>query len=266
MRAVATEAAEAPAEVSDYLFLRGCDSCPRVYASAAAPTCDCLNQHNDRATRCKCQAPTRRAVQVAYEAVIGIETHVQLRTRTKAFCACANEYGAPPNSHVCPVCSGQPGALPTLNQQVVRLGVLTGLALNCEIAAQSKFDRKQYFYADLPKGYQISQYDVPICGAGSLDIQWQEDEKVGKKTKKVMRYKTIGITRCASPCLPRAASGQGITAHAAVRLVRVILVIVCRVCDTQHVVLDLNGVRSSSTIAVQSTSPWHGHTTVGQRV
>ena len=94
-------------------------------------------------------------MQTEYEAVIGIETHVQLLTRSKAFCSCANEYGAPANTLVCPVCSGQPGALPVLNSEVVRLGVLAGLALNCDIAAVSKFDRKQYFYPDLPKGYQV---------------------------------------------------------------------------------------------------------------
>jgi aspartyl-tRNA(Asn)/glutamyl-tRNA(Gln) amidotransferase subunit B len=138
-------------------------------------------------------------VQVAYEAVIGIETHVQLRTESKAFCGCPNQYGAAANRHVCPVCSGQPGALPTLNAEAVRLGVLAGLALNCRIVGASKFDRKQYFYPDLPKGYQISQYDEPLCAGGALDIQWQEEEKVGKKTKKVMRHKTVGITRCGAP-------------------------------------------------------------------
>lgn len=136
-------------------------------------------------------------VQTEYEAVIGIETHVQLATQSKAFCACKNEYGAAPNTHVCPVCSGQPGALPVLNSECVRLGTLAGLALNCTIASTSKFDRKQYFYPDLPKGYQISQYDEPLCADGHLTVEWQEEEKRGKKTKKVMKSKTIGITRCA---------------------------------------------------------------------
>lgn len=131
-----------------------------------------------------------------YESVIGIETHVQLKTDTKAFCSCRNEYGAPPNVHVCPVCTGQPGALPVANAEAVRLGVLAGLALNCTIARLSKFDRKQYFYPDLPKGYQISQFDEPLCYDGSVDIFWQESQKVGKKTKKVLKEKTIGITRC----------------------------------------------------------------------
>lgn len=135
-------------------------------------------------------------MQVTYEPVIGIETHVQLKTQSKAFCKCTNEYGAKPNTHVCPVCTGQPGALPTVNAEAARLGVLAGLALNCKIANLSKFDRKQYFYPDLPKGYQISQYDEPLCEHGSLDILWKEEQKQGKKNKKVTRTKTIGITRC----------------------------------------------------------------------
>ena len=140
-------------------------------------------------------------VQVAYEAVIGIETHVQLRTKSKAFCACANAYGAAANSHVCPTCTGAPGALPTVNEEVARLGVLAGLALNCNIAQKSKFDRKQYFYPDLPKGYQISQYDEPLCGNGTLEVQWQEEEKQGKKNKKSVEdqdgwHHTVCVCRC----------------------------------------------------------------------
>ena len=175
--------------------------------------------------------------QDAYEAVIGIECHVQLNTRTKAFCNCTSEFGAAPNTHVCPVClghpvsgaplaargrscarpAGQPGAsarthapclppaappasskqlrcaaaarvqgtLPVLNEEVVRKAVLAGLALNCAIAPRSKFDRKQYFYPDLPKGYQISQYDVPLCEGGSVVVELPD----GSGSKR------IGITR-----------------------------------------------------------------------
>lgn len=141
-------------------------------------------------------------MQVKYESVIGIETHVQLKTQTKAFCACRSEYGAAPNTHICPVCTGQPGALPTPSAEALRLGVLAGLALNCKIAPVSKFDRKQYFYPDLPKGYQISQFDEPLCGEGSLDILWQESQKVGKKSKKVMKEKTVGITRYVMLVMP----------------------------------------------------------------
>ncbi|CAN8270524.1 unnamed protein product [Cochlearia groenlandica] len=105
-----------------------------------------------------------------YEAVIGIETHVQLSTLTKAFCSCPNNYGSYPNTSICPVCMGLPGALPVLNSKVVEFGVRLGLALNCDLALESKFDRKQYFYPDLPKGYQISQFDIPIASGGYVDL------------------------------------------------------------------------------------------------
>jgi len=104
----------------------------------------------------------------AYEAVIGLEIHVQLSTRTKMFCGCELEFGADPNVHTCPVCLGHPGTLPVTNEEAIRSGIKIGLALECEIAARSIFHRKNYFYPDLPKGYQISQYDIPLCGAGRL--------------------------------------------------------------------------------------------------
>ncbi len=118
-----------------------------------------------------------------YEAVIGLEVHVQLNTKTKIFCNCSTEFGATPNSNVCPVCLGMPGVLPVLNEEVLKKAIQAALALNCEISEYSKFDRKQYFYPDLPKGYQISQYDLPIAKNGYLDIKVD-----GKK-------KRIGITR-----------------------------------------------------------------------
>ncbi|CAI9118018.1 OLC1v1019519C3 [Oldenlandia corymbosa var. corymbosa] len=105
-----------------------------------------------------------------YEAVIGIETHVQLNTLTKAFCSCPYNYGAQPNTSICPVCMGLPGALPVLNSKVIECAVKVGLALNCKLSLNSKFDRKQYFYPDLPKGYQISQFDVPIATSGYIDV------------------------------------------------------------------------------------------------
>jgi aspartyl-tRNA(Asn)/glutamyl-tRNA(Gln) amidotransferase subunit B len=105
---------------------------------------------------------------IAYEPVIGLEIHVQLKTRTKMFCGCELSFDDPPNVHTCPVCLALPGALPVLNERAVHFGVMIGLALGCEIAERSLFHRKNYFYPDLPKGYQISQYDVPLCLGGHL--------------------------------------------------------------------------------------------------
>jgi aspartyl-tRNA(Asn)/glutamyl-tRNA(Gln) amidotransferase subunit B len=108
------------------------------------------------------------AATTEYEAVIGLEIHVQLKTRTKMFCGCELSFGDPPNIHTCPVCLGLPGALPVVNARAVDFAVMIGLALGSEVAPRSLFHRKNYFYPDLPKGYQISQYDVPICRGGSL--------------------------------------------------------------------------------------------------
>ena len=124
-----------------------------------------------------------------YEAVIGLETHCQLSTNTKIFSPSSTIFGADPNTHIDPIVLGMPGVLPVLNQTVLEYAVKAGIALNCQIAAYSKFDRKQYFYPDLPKNYQISQYDLPIAEHG-----WLEIELVDKKTKEVTR-KRIGITR-----------------------------------------------------------------------
>ncbi|MFM6056706.1 MAG: Asp-tRNA(Asn)/Glu-tRNA(Gln) amidotransferase subunit GatB [Microcystis aeruginosa] len=124
-----------------------------------------------------------------YEAIIGLETHCQLNTRSKIFCSCPTNFDSPPNTNVCPVCLGYPGVLPVLNQEVLASAVKLGLAIDGKITPHSKFDRKQYFYPDLPKNYQISQYDLPIVEQGQLEI-----EIVDKKTKEVSR-KIIGITR-----------------------------------------------------------------------
>ena len=110
----------------------------------------------------------------AYQAVIGLEFHVHLSTRTKMFCGCRVTYGEPPNTHVCPVCLGHPGALPVANERAVELGVMAGLALNCRVAGRAVFARKNYFYPDLPKGYQISQYEEPICTGGHIDVPTSE--------------------------------------------------------------------------------------------
>jgi aspartyl-tRNA(Asn)/glutamyl-tRNA(Gln) amidotransferase subunit B len=107
-----------------------------------------------------------------YEAVIGLETHVQLKTKSKMWCGCANEFGASPNTNVCPVCLGFPGVLPVPNAEALRLTALTGLLLNCSISPYAKFDRKNYFYPDMPKNYQITQYDKPSTSAGYVDFEF----------------------------------------------------------------------------------------------
>jgi aspartyl-tRNA(Asn)/glutamyl-tRNA(Gln) amidotransferase subunit B len=118
-----------------------------------------------------------------YRIVIGLEVHVQLKTNTKLFCRCSTQFGSPPNTQVCPVCLGLPGALPVLNKKAIDLAVRAGIALGCEIAPFTKWDRKNYFYPDLPKGYQTSQFDLPICNRGGLEIDSVE-EATGKPVKK----------------------------------------------------------------------------------
>ncbi len=120
---------------------------------------------------------------MTYEAIIGLEVHAQLLTKTKIFCGCSTEFGAPPNTHTCPVCLGMPGVLPVLNRKVVDYTIRMALATNCTIARESRFARKNYFYPDLPKGYQISQYELPIAEHGHVFI-----EVNGKRSR-------IGITR-----------------------------------------------------------------------
>ncbi|MCH8299587.1 MAG: Asp-tRNA(Asn)/Glu-tRNA(Gln) amidotransferase subunit GatB [Candidatus Marinimicrobia bacterium] len=118
-----------------------------------------------------------------WEVVIGLEVHAQLSTETKIFCGCKSEYGAPANSRICPICMGMPGVLPVLNRQSVEYGIKAGLAMNCEIASYSRFARKNYFYPDSPKGYQISQFEEPLCENGQITIGTDSNRK------------KIGITR-----------------------------------------------------------------------
>ena len=106
-----------------------------------------------------------------YEAVIGLEVHAELLTQSKVFCACSTKFGAPPNQHTCPVCLGMPGSLPVLNRRVVEFAIRAGLAAGCQIARYSRWARKNYFYPDLPKGYQISQYELPLCLGGTIETE-----------------------------------------------------------------------------------------------
>ena len=112
-----------------------------------------------------------------YEVVIGLETHVQLKTTTKMFCGCSTAFGASPNAHVCPVCLGYPGALPSMNEEAIRYTVMAGLMLGCKIADYAKFDRKNYFYPDSSKNYQITQLDYPLCLGGGVEIVGMDGEK-----------------------------------------------------------------------------------------
>ena len=155
----------------------------------------------------------------ATETIIGLEVHVQLKTKSKLFCGCSVKFGAAPNTQVCPVCLGHPGALPVMNNQAIELSIKAGLALDCTIPPLTKWDRKQYFYPDLPKGYQISQFDLPICAEGYLDIHQDSTSEESRRIRilrahleedagKSMHDEGAGITdsridlnRCGTPLL-----------------------------------------------------------------
>ena len=142
-----------------------------------------------------------------YLPVIGLEIHVELATNSKMFCACpAKHFGVPPNTQTCPVCLGLPGALPTANEKAIKDTILIGLALNCQIARKSKFDRKQYFYPDLPKGYQISQYDEPISVKGRLEVKSQKS-----KVKKVIRIRRVHIEEDTGKLIHKYVNNENVT-------------------------------------------------------
>lgn len=149
-----------------------------------------------------------------YKIIVGLEIHVQLATQTKMFCGCGLEFGQPANTRVCPVCIGLPGALPVLNKAAVEAGMLTGLALNCAISRFTKWDRKSYYYPDLPKNYQISQYDLPVAEHGYIEIPLADgatkkirilrahlEEDAGKNTHTLGNFSAVDLNRACTPLL-----------------------------------------------------------------
>src|SRR5580692_4654354 len=146
------------------------------------------------AADCRSSASVASRMKSDYVATIGLEVHVQLKTRSKMFCGCAVEYGSEPNTHVCPICLGLPGALPVMNLRALKMTALTGLILKCDLAQICKFDRKHYFYPDMPKNYQISQYDAPLCHQGEVPLY---DMAYPKDAQKNIRHpnKRIRLVR-----------------------------------------------------------------------
>ena len=124
---------------------------------------------------------------MSYKLVCGIETHIELATKTKIFCSCTTQFGGEPNTHCCPVCTGQPGALPVLNREVINFAVRAGLAVHCKINNNSHMDRKNYVYPDLPKAYQISQFDEPVCVDGYVELD--SGKKIRIFSKKVLLFR-----------------------------------------------------------------------------
>ena len=148
-----------------------------------------------------------------YEMTVGLEVHAELSTKTKIFCSCPTDFGAPPNSQICPICMGLPGTLPVLNRRAVEFAIKAGLATNCKISHRSGIDRKNYFYPDLPKGYQISQYARPICYDGYIEFEGESgrekvelerihiEEDAGKLIHDGTESTLVDFNRCGRPLI-----------------------------------------------------------------
>jgi len=209
-----------------------------------------------------------------YEAVIGLEVHAELLTDSKVFCACSAKFGAPPNQNTCPVCLGMPGALPVLNRRVVDFAIRAGLAAHCEIAPYSRWARKNYFYPDLPKGYQISQYELPLCLNGYIEIENEGSSKRVRLTRIHMEEDTgknihdahgdaslVDFNRCGVPLLeivsePDIRSPQ--EAGAYLRKLRTILQYL-EICDGN---MEEGSFRCDANVSVRP----HGATQLGTKV
>lgn len=179
-----------------------------------------------------------------FEAVIGLEVHAELKTETKIFCGCATRFGAPPNTQCCPICMGFPGTMPMLNRHAVELAVTAGLALGCEIAEYSRMDRKQYFYPDLPKAYQISQDDAPLCQNGGLTVLTKDGERririsrihIEEDAGKLIhceRETLVDTNRCGIPLIEIVSEPDMRTAEEAVAYLRALrgVLVACGVSD-----------------------------------
>ena len=208
-----------------------------------------------------------------YEVVIGLEVHVQLTTKTKIFCGCSKDFGQSPNSQTCPVCLGLPGALPVLSRQVVDDAIKTGLATNCQIAPRSIFARKNYFYPDLPKGYQISQFELPICEHGWMDIETEElgkkrlgitrihmEEDAGKLTHNDGNSSSVDLNRACTPLLEVVSEPDMRSSDEAIAYLKQLhqIVVYLGVCDGN---LDEGSFRCDANVSIR---PW-GQKELGTR-
>ncbi|MBU4331784.1 Asp-tRNA(Asn)/Glu-tRNA(Gln) amidotransferase subunit GatB [Patescibacteria group bacterium] len=212
-------------------------------------------------------------MQEKYIPIIGLEIHSELKTKSKMFCNCDNDPGGKaPNSVICPICTGQPGTLPVPNRQAIEWTILTGLALNCQIAKQTKFDRKNYFYPDLPKGYQISQYDQPICFKGYIEIKSDDPEAIRDKRVDITRIhleedtgklvhpqgsksSNVDFNRAGTPLMELVTEPDMHTAMEAKNLCQEFQKIL-RYLDVSNANMEKGEMRCEANISVQQTGKW----------